>query len=101
MSDSWGFQSIKLRIQEIADLSRDGVHADAPVKYHKGLETELKALRAWIEVDEKQRAPLELEELRAIVAKLDNEVAELHGASHRHARKAPAVKQSAALTWKQ
>ena len=101
MSSSWDFEGIKLRIQDIADLSRSAVHEDAPIKFHKGLETELKALRAWIEVDEKQRAPLELEELRAIVAKLDNEVAELHGASHRHARKAPAVKQGAPTTWKQ
>ena len=99
MPDKWDFDSIKERIAAIADLCRDGVSDDRENKYFKGLDTELKAVRAWVDVDKEERANAELAELRDIVANLESSIAELHGASIRNTRAPSADTESAAIKW--
>lgn len=95
---SWNFTSIKKRIETIADLSRSGVNADAEARYFKGLDTELKAVRAWVDIDKEERAQSEIIELREIVASLQNTVAELH-ASGGNARAPSAIRESPPIKW--
>lgn len=96
---AWDFAAIKTRIEAIADRARDGTECDAPIKYHKGLETELKALRAWIDVDERERGPREIAELREIVDSLEHRVSDL--ASTTDQRTSEPTRTGGSTTWRQ